>query len=115
MLRQVRDDPDLKNTPVLIASARADEQTRPTLLRAGANDFLAKPFPLAELRVRADNLVNLELAETRLRALRIINERDRMARELHRTVIDHLFAVSPRLGGIRPLARVPRWSPASMR
>ncbi|GAB4585644.1 ATP-binding protein [Nocardia sp. IFM 10818] len=108
LVRRVRDDPALRDTPVLVASARADERTRLGLLRAGANDFLAKPFALAELRVRADNLVNIRLAETRLRALRIVNERDRMARELHRTVIDHLFAVSLRLGGIRPLTRDPK-------
>lgn len=107
LLAQVRADPDLRNTPVLITSARADDDTRLDLLRNGANDFLAKPFPLAELRARADNLVNVRLAEARLRALQVINERDRIALQLHRTVIDNLFAVSMRLGGVRPQARVP--------
>ncbi|WP_196054631.1 ATP-binding protein [Nocardia aurantiaca] len=107
LLQRVRTDPELMNTPVLIMSARADEDTRLALLRAGANDFLAKPFPLAELRARADNLVNVRLAEARLRALRVVNERDRIALELHRTVIDNLFALSMQLGSVRSQARTP--------
>ncbi|MFF0636887.1 response regulator [Nocardia sp. NPDC004151] len=107
LLREVRADQHLANTPVLATSARADEDIRLDILRAGANDFLAKPFPMAELRARADNLVNARLAETRLRALRVINERDRIAMQLHRTVIDNLFAVSLRLGGVRSQARTP--------
>ncbi|WP_433715296.1 ATP-binding protein [Nocardia sp. CA-084685] len=107
LLREVRNDHELRNTPVFIVSARADEQSRLDLLRAGANDYLRKPFELAELRARVDHLVNLRLAETRLRALRVINERDRIAHELHRTVIDQLFGIGMRLSGIRPLARVP--------
>ncbi len=107
LLQQVRADPQLKNTPVLITSARADDTTRLEMLRAGANDFLTKPFALAELHARADNLVSVRLAEARLRALQIVNERDRIALELHRTVIDNLFAMSMQLGGIRSQARVP--------
>ncbi|WP_327097977.1 response regulator [Nocardia vinacea] len=107
LLHEIRTDHELRNTPVLIVSARADERSRLDLLRAGANDFLRKPFEVAELRARVDNLVNLRLAETQLRALRIINERDRIAHELHRTVIDQLFGIGMRLSGIRPLARAP--------
>lgn len=107
LLHEIRTDHELRNTPVLIVSARADERSRLDLLRAGANDYLRKPFEVVELRARVDNLVNLRLAETRLRALRIINERDRIAHELHRTVIDQLFGIGMRLSGIRPLARVP--------
>ncbi|WP_062985310.1 ATP-binding protein [Nocardia anaemiae] len=107
LLREIRADHELRNTPVLIVSARADEQSRLALLRAGANDYLRKPFEVAELQARVDHLVNLRLAETRLRALRIINERERIAHELHRTVIDQLFGIGMRLTGVRPLARVP--------
>ncbi|WP_433755335.1 ATP-binding protein [Nocardia sp. CA-135398] len=107
LLREIRTDHELRSTPVLIVSARADEQSRLDLLRAGANDYLRKPFEVAELRARVDHLVNLRLAETRLRALRIINERERIAHELHRTVIDQLFGIGMRLSGVRPLARAP--------
>ncbi|MFI6867129.1 ATP-binding protein [Nocardia sp. NPDC050406] len=104
LLREIRADPELANTPVLVVSARADENSRLTLLRAGANDYLPKPFQLGELRARADNLVNLRLAEARLTALRLITERDRIARGLHRAVMRRLLGIAMLLSALRALA-----------
>ncbi|VBA59683.1 ATP-binding protein [Mycobacterium attenuatum] len=107
LLNLVRADPALANTPVLILTARADDQSRLAVLRAGANDYLSKPFQLGELRVRVDNLVNLRLAEAHSRTLRVAAERERIALELHRSVIQRLFLISLQLSGVLPLARVP--------
>jgi DNA-binding response OmpR family regulator len=97
VLAEVRADPVLANTPVLILTARADDRSRLALLEAGANDFLPKPFQLGELQVRVDNLVNLRRAEAHLRTLRVTVERERIALELHRTVVQQLFAISLKL------------------
>jgi two-component system OmpR family response regulator len=40
------------NTPLLILSATHDANTKVALFEAGADDFLAKPFAVAELRAR---------------------------------------------------------------
>ncbi len=61
LVRAVRADNDIATTPILVISARADQDARVALLKAGANDYVAKPFSLHELRVRADNLVNAGL------------------------------------------------------
>ncbi|WP_433191892.1 ATP-binding protein [Nocardia sp. CA-107356] len=103
---RVRSDPDLANTPILIVTARADDQSRLELVHAGANDILQKPFDVAELRARVDNLVRLRRAEDQARTLRLIDERERIARELHKTVLHRLFDISLKLGAIRQLARV---------
>ena len=107
LLTEVRADRVLANTPVLILTARADDRSRLALLQAGANDYLPKPFQLGELQVRVDNLVNLRLAEAHVRTLRVAGERERIALELHRTVIQRLFFISLQLSGVLPLARVP--------
>ena len=108
LLTEVRADRVLANTPVLILTARADDRSRLALLQAGANDYLPKPFQLgAQLQVRVDNLVNLRLAEAHVRTLRVASERERIALELHRTVIQRLFFISLQLSGVLPLARVP--------
>lgn len=107
LLHQVRADPVLANTPVLILTARADDQSRLALLQAGANDYLSKPFQLGELRARVDNLVNLRLAEAQARTLRVAAERERIALELHRSVTQRLFLISLQLSAVLPLARVP--------
>ena len=44
-------------TPILILSALAHLDERVTGLRAGADDYLTKPFGFAELSVRLDNLM----------------------------------------------------------
>lgn len=53
--KQVREDPLLKDLPVLFLTAKGKEEDRITGLRAGADDYLAKPFNVDELylRVRA--------------------------------------------------------------
>jgi len=43
--------------PIILLTARADEETKFNALEIGANDFLAKPFSSTELHARIKNLV----------------------------------------------------------
>ena len=54
MLRTLRQTD--RETPVLILSARGEVEDKVTGLDAGANDYLAKPFHLAELEARIRSL-----------------------------------------------------------
>ncbi len=58
----VRDDPALKDTPVILLSARAGEEAKVEGLRAGADDYLTKPFSARELLARVET--NLNIART---------------------------------------------------
>ncbi|MCB1097185.1 MAG: response regulator, partial [Verrucomicrobiae bacterium] len=55
--RQLRMNTSTRGTPIIMLTARADEETKMTALRAGATDFLTKPFSLPEVRSRLKNLV----------------------------------------------------------
>jgi signal transduction histidine kinase len=55
--RELRQQASTREIPIIILTARADEQTKLAALSAGANDFLSKPFSTSELHVRVKNLV----------------------------------------------------------
>jgi signal transduction histidine kinase len=55
--RELRGQAPTRDIPVIILTARADEETKLVSLSAGANDFLSKPFSTTELHVRLKNLV----------------------------------------------------------
>ncbi|KUN90376.1 histidine kinase [Streptomyces bungoensis] len=63
LVARLRGDPRTASVPVLLLSARAGQEDSIEGLRAGADDYLVKPFAAAELlaRVRA----NVELARLR--------------------------------------------------
>jgi signal transduction histidine kinase len=56
--REIRERTPTQNIPIILLTARADEDTKLAALNAGASDFLAKPFSTTELHVRIKNLVD---------------------------------------------------------
>ncbi len=97
LVRQVRSEPRMDTTPILVLTARNDSEARIDVLRRGANDYLLKPFYQPELRARVDNLIKVRQAEERLRSLEMASDRDRIARDLHDLVIQRVFGVGMRL------------------
>jgi signal transduction histidine kinase len=55
--------PDLALIPVVVLSARADDEFRVNVLRRGARDYAIKPFAADELLARVKNLVVMKLAK----------------------------------------------------
>lgn len=46
---RMRADPDIPDTPIVILTAHADRETKERAFAAGADEFLTKPFTLAQL------------------------------------------------------------------
>lgn len=67
LVAAVRASSELSSIPILVLSAVADDELRVRLLRNGAQDYVTKPFALAELSVRVANLVQKKLAEEQVR------------------------------------------------
>jgi CheY-like chemotaxis protein len=57
VLGELRRDPDLADTRVIVLTARAQVADRDAALDAGADRFLAKPFSPSELAEVADELL----------------------------------------------------------
>ena len=70
LVRAIRAQPALARTPIVVLTAKADDELRVRLLRDGAQDYVTKPFEAEELRVRVTNL---------LRATAVLALEERMA------------------------------------
>jgi signal transduction histidine kinase/DNA-binding response OmpR family regulator len=63
LLREIRADAQIRDVPMILLSARAGEESRVEGLRAGADDYLVKPFSSRELVARVSS--HLQLARVR--------------------------------------------------
>ena len=59
LLREIRNDPVMAGKPVIVLSARAGEEARIDGLKAGADDYIVKPFNARELRARVSSVLAL--------------------------------------------------------
>lgn len=63
LVGEVRKRKDLDLTPILLLSAKADDELRIKLLSEGAQDYVMKPFSQQELKARSFNLVKTKRAK----------------------------------------------------
>ncbi len=75
LLHALRTDPETREIPIVLLSARAGEEARIEGIEAGADDYVVKPFSARELIARIG--AHLELARLRRQAA----ERERALRE----------------------------------
>lgn len=70
MCRRIKTDIKLSHIPVLILTARAADELRMEGYRAGADEYIAKPFNLRLLKLRVQGLI-----ESRLKRQRLFSEK----------------------------------------
>ncbi|RKH20247.1 response regulator [Corallococcus sp. CA047B] len=66
LLKKLREDVRTRGIPFVLLSARAGEEARIEGLRAGADDYLVKPFSARELQARVDSQLQLGRARQQL-------------------------------------------------
>lgn len=64
LLERIRTNPETRTLPVMLLSARAGDEARIEGLRAGADDYLVKPFSARELVARVDAQLKLSHLRT---------------------------------------------------
>ena len=60
MLRLLREDEDLKKTPVIMLTADSSTEIISTVARLGVRDYITKPFNEDQLLAKASRLIILE-------------------------------------------------------
>ena len=53
----VKGDPDYNHLPIILLTAKTQEEDEEEALRVGADEFLTKPFRLVDLKLRIDNII----------------------------------------------------------
>lgn len=69
MIRKIRRHRELDDTPIIVITARTDEDFMIRLLQDGVQGYLVKPFSAEELMARADGLVTEKKRKEELRQL----------------------------------------------
>ena len=57
MVLELRKEPGMAGVPIVMLTAKADDELRVRMLQAGVQDYLAKPFAVDELLARVDGLL----------------------------------------------------------
>ncbi len=97
LLHALRADPEFASVPVIMLSARAGEEARVEGVRAGADEYLVKPFSARELTARVSAQLRLAAA-TREKADLLARERAaRQEAELQRRQLRIVFDQAPTL------------------
>ncbi len=105
LLAGIRSDPATRGLPVIMLSARAGEEARIEGLRAGADEYLVKPFSARELLARVGS--QLELARVRRETEAALRYRS----EQHATLINqapigvYLVDADFRIREVNPVAQ----------
>lgn len=66
MIRMIRNEDNVKGTPIILLTAKVDEETRIESTEHGADAYLAKPFNDRELLAEVKNLLALKANERRV-------------------------------------------------
>ncbi|MEE9273782.1 MAG: HD domain-containing phosphohydrolase, partial [bacterium] len=67
VVRQMREDPETADTPVLIMTGLGGREDRIRSIQVGANDFLSKPVEAVELSVRMSFLLKMQEAQDEIK------------------------------------------------
>lgn len=59
VLKEIREDPETGNLPVILLTAVKDDESRVLGLRSGADDYVVKPFHALELMARVERMLDI--------------------------------------------------------
>lgn len=92
--QRLKADPALHHIPVIFVSALDETLDKVTAFRVGGVDYITKPFQIDEVLVRVENHLKLYRLYQQSQEMAALEERQRIARDLHDAVNQTLFSAS---------------------
>ncbi len=91
--RQIKADPDLQDVPVIFVTGATDVDSQVKAFDVGGRDYITKPFKEIVVLTRIQNQLEIQQLQQETRAFTQLQERHRIARDLHDSVSQTLFAL----------------------
>ncbi len=101
LVHAIRSDPQLTDIPIILLSARAGEESEIEGLKAGADDYLIKPFSARELIARVE--AHLKLARLRSQITETLRDSEERFRAFVTASWDVVYRMSRDWGEMRYL------------
>ena len=79
--RMIRNKPDLKEIPIIMLTARGEEEDKIKGLTAGADDYVTKPFSVPELMARVKTNIR--------RAPELVTEKEYVFEDIRMDLVEH--------------------------
>ncbi|MFN3405381.1 MAG: ATP-binding protein [Cytophagaceae bacterium] len=87
MVEEIRKNTELDHIPILMLTAKADDNLRIKMLSGGVQDYLIKPFSADEVKARVKNLISMKKAKEALQGE--LNSKNENIEELVQQTIGH--------------------------
>ncbi len=92
LIRAIKGDPNLKSVPVVLLTAKSDEESKLAGTQIGADSFLGKPFNAQELTSIVKNLMSLKAREREVEKLNRMLTETVLKRYLPPALIDRIIS-----------------------
>jgi len=94
LCNKLKNDHRTSHIPIVILTAKADEEDKIDGLQIGADEFLAKPFSSRELEIRVGNLVHIrQLLREKYKEISVIKSEDIKANPIDKDFLDKVFGL----------------------
>nr|WP_321269568.1 ATP-binding protein [uncultured Tolumonas sp.] len=94
MITELRKHPEMVDTPIVLLTAREDDELRIKMLQAGVQEYLTKPFSTKEVLARVDSLL-----VTRRRSIDELKRSEKRFRLLFETMQEGFFVAEAVVDG----------------